>query len=200
MELLRDAICEKCHRAYKTTGTMRHICPDPEYAHRAVTEPKEMDARDRFILERGPMIGYTRGDRPTFNPNDIDFSPKYDKRPTLEDLQKEKAPLRKFETGATRDTDEGKLDLEAFFSPAVLIRRADFMHKNRELPTGELRAGDNWQAGIPKDQYMKSLLRHVVDVWSEHRGIKTSDGMENAICAAMFNLEGLLFEILKEKQ
>lgn len=108
--------------------------------------------------------------------------------------------IRQFETGATRDTDTDKLDYEAFFSPAVLKRRAEFMHKNRQLPNGELRAGDNWQAGIPIKQYMKSLSRHYHDIWSEIREIKTAEGLEQAICAAMFNLEGMLYEILKEKQ
>lgn len=107
--------------------------------------------------------------------------------------------VRKFETGATRDTDTGKLDYEAFFSPAVLERRAVFMHKNRKQSDGGLRDGDNWQKGIPFDQYVKSLHRHFMDIWKEHRGIKTDEGMESAICAAMFNLEGMLFELLKAK-
>lgn len=108
--------------------------------------------------------------------------------------------IRKFETGATRDTAEGKLDYEAFFSPVVLERRAIFMHTNRIQPDGGLRDGDNWQKGMPIDQYMKSLFRHFMDIWKEHRGIQTTEGLETAICAAMFNLEGMLFEILRNKE
>lgn len=107
--------------------------------------------------------------------------------------------IRKFETGATRDTAENKLDYEAFFSPAVLERRAIFMHKNRLQPDGNLRDGGNWKKGIPIDQYMKSLARHFMDVWKENHGISTVEGLEEAICAAMFNLEGMLFEVLKRK-
>jgi hypothetical protein len=108
--------------------------------------------------------------------------------------------VRKFETGATRDTDTDKYTYAAFFSPEVLERRAAYMHKHRHQADGSLRPGDNWQKGIPKDAYVDSLLRHVVDVWKEHKGLPAPDGMEEAICAAMFNLEGLLYEILKDKK
>ena len=108
--------------------------------------------------------------------------------------------VRKFETGASRDVDTNKLDYEAFFSPEVLERRAQFMHEHRFLPDGSMRPGDNWKKGIPREAYMKSLARHYMDVWKEYKGIKTAEGVEEAICAAMFNLEGMLYEILKGKK
>ena len=114
--------------------------------------------------------------------------------------------VRKFETGATRDTDENKLDYEAFFSPLVLERRAAFMHRNRFQSDGEVRDGDNWQKGIPLDQYAKSEWRHHHQFWKLHRGYPTVDEkgnaveLEDAICALMFNLEGYLHEILKEQK
>lgn len=108
--------------------------------------------------------------------------------------------VRKFESGATRDTTEGKLDYYTFFSPEVLERRAQYMHKHRIQPDGELRPGGNWKLGIPKDAYVASLFRHFVDVWKEHNSIHTVDGVEEALCALMFNAEGLLFEILKDKK
>lgn len=116
-----------------------------------------------------------------------------------------KPEIRKFETGATRDTDNNKYDYEAFFSPLVAERRAAFMHKNRIQPDGSLRAGDNWQKGIPLDAYAKSESRHHQEFWKLHRGYPASDekgnpvGMEDAICALMFNLEGYLHELLKKK-
>jgi hypothetical protein len=111
----------------------------------------------------------------------------------------EKLLVRKFDTGATRDTDKDKLDYEAFFSPVVLERRAQFMHKHRIQPDGSLRDGDNWKKGIPIRQYMKSCFRHQMDIWKELHGHKTAEGLEEAICAAMFNLEGMLYEVLKTK-
>ena len=68
--------------------------------------------------------------------------------------------VRTFDTGATRDTDDGKLDYEGFISPLVLERFARYMHTHRLQPDGTLRDSDNWQKGIPRDQYIKSAWRH----------------------------------------
>ena len=116
---------------------------------------------------------------------------------------REVPPVRRFTTGATRDTDAGKLDYEGFLSPLVLERYARYMNKHRVLPDGSLRASDNWQNGIPKDAYMKSLWRHFMDVWRAHRG--WDDGcqwisIEEALCAVLFNAMGYLHEHLKERR
>lgn len=108
--------------------------------------------------------------------------------------------MRQFESGATRDVDTTKLDYEGFLHPSVLDRFAEYMHENRVQADGSLRGSDNWQKGIPKDVYMKSAFRHFMDLWKEHRGIKTDYGLERSICALMFNIQGYLFEHLKEKQ
>ena len=107
--------------------------------------------------------------------------------------------IREFTTGATRDTDEGKYDYEGFYSPLVMERFAQYMTLHRKQSDGNLRASDNWQKGIPKDAYMKSAWRHFIDVWKEHRGIDTTEGLEDALCALLFNVQGYLFETLKEK-
>ena len=106
--------------------------------------------------------------------------------------------MREFATGATRDSEEGKLDYEGFLSPLVLERYAQYMNKHRVQADGKLRASDNWQKGIPRDAYMQSLWRHFFDVWKEHRGLKSREGLENALCAVIFNAMGYLFEELKE--
>src|SRR5262249_20215749 len=59
---------------------------------------------------------------------------------------------RIFKTGATRDTDTGKLDYEGFLSPLVLKRYAEYMHQHRVMKDGAMRASDNWQRGIPLDE------------------------------------------------
>ena len=46
---------------------------------------------------------------------------------------------------------------------------------------------------------MKSAWRHFVDVWKEHRGYKSREGMEDALMALMFNIMGYAHEILKNK-
>lgn len=112
----------------------------------------------------------------------------------------EKSKIRTFKTGATRDTDESKLDFEGFYSPLVMIRFAQYMNKHRMQSNGELRDSDNWQKGIPKDAYMKSAYRHFMDWWMFHRGYEGREDTEEAICALIFNAQGYLFEILKKKQ
>lgn len=107
------------------------------------------------------------------------------------------AAMRKFESGATRDTDEGKLDYEGFLSPVALEAFAQYMHKNRVQSDGQLRASDNWQKGIPRDAYMKSMFRHFMDVWMCHRDVAPADDLAEALCALLFNVQGYLHEVRK---
>lgn len=108
--------------------------------------------------------------------------------------------MRTFESGANRHTDQGKLKYEGFLSPIVLRRYAEYMHRNRIQADGNLRNADNWQLGINKDIYIDSGLRHLMDVWLLHRGFDASvDDIEEAICGVLFNLQGYLFELLKDK-
>ena len=121
--------------------------------------------------------------------------------------------IRLFKTGATRDTDDGKLDFEAFLSPLVLTRYAQYMHEHRKQPDGNLRDGDNWQRGIPMTAYMKSMWRHFIAVWTLHRWIAFSGKcnwkdqlpekqkeFEDALCAVIFNASGYLHEVIKSKK
>ena len=115
--------------------------------------------------------------------------------------------MRNFDTGATRDTDEGKNDYEGFYSPLVVEAFGNYMTKHRIQADGKLRDSDNWQKGIPKDAYIKSLWRHFLDMWFIHRGYKRTDKqtgevltMKEVLCAILFNVQGYLYEILKEKK
>lgn len=109
--------------------------------------------------------------------------------------------IRKFETGATRDNDQDKFDYEGFLSPLVIERFGQYMHKHRLQSDGNLRDSDNWQRGIPKDSYIKSGLRHIIDLWLLHRGYDSREpDIEEAICGVIFNMQGYLHEILKEKR
>lgn len=105
--------------------------------------------------------------------------------------------MRTFETGATRDQDANKPDFEGFLSPLVLDRYAEYMHKHRKQVDGTLRDSDNWQKGIPLAAYMKSGWRHFRDWWKEHRGYRTNEGLEEALCALIFNASGYLHEVLR---
>lgn len=105
--------------------------------------------------------------------------------------------MRVFDGGATRDAEDAKLDYEAFLSPIVLERYAIYMHKHRVLPNGQLRDGDNWQKGIPKDVYMKSAFRHFHSLWKAHRGYPTDEDIEESLCALIFNAMGYLHELYR---
>jgi len=108
--------------------------------------------------------------------------------------------MRKFDTGSTRNNDETRLDYEGFLSPLALERFAQYMNKNRIQDDGTTRASDNWQKGIPNKSYMQSGFRHFMDWWKEHRGHKSRDGVEEALCGLMFNAMGYLHEHLKNKK
>lgn len=102
--------------------------------------------------------------------------------------------VRTFSTGATRDTDENKLDFEGFFSPLVMEEFAKYMHGKRKMPDGTMRASDNWQKGIPLDAYMKSMFRHFFAVWKSHRAGTVS---KEDILGLMFNVQGFAHETFK---
>jgi len=106
---------------------------------------------------------------------------------------------RVFDTGATRDSDADKLDFDGFFHPTVMIAFSKYMHKNRKLKDGTLRDSDNWTLGIPQEQYMKSMWRHHIDCWCNSKGIETEEDEITNLCALMFNVQGLLYEKLRNK-
>lgn len=110
------------------------------------------------------------------------------------------AEMRQFDSGATRNIDVDKLDYEGFYHPSVMKAFAEYMHKNRLQADGKLRDSDNWQKGIPRDAYMKSMYRHFFDVWSNHRGEPTEDDIITSLCALLFNVQGMLFEVIRDER
>jgi len=108
--------------------------------------------------------------------------------------------MRNFDSGATRNTDTEELDYEAFIDPRVLQIFAEYMHKNRFQADGKIRDGDNWKKGIPLESYMKSLYRHTHDVWMEHRGYESRDGIKEGLCGVLFNAMGMLYELDKKEK
>ena len=110
------------------------------------------------------------------------------------------APIRVFNTGATRDTEDGKLDYVGFLSPWVLECFAEYMHKCRFLPDGTLRSSSNWRKGIPKDAYLSSMARHFIAVWKGSQASEMGQvwaDPERDLCALLFNVMGLLHEHLR---
>ncbi len=114
-------------------------------------------------------------------------------------MTEDNGTIRQFNTGATRDTAEGKYDYEGFLSPLVIHAYAEYMHSHRKQADGTLRDSDNWQKGIPETVYMKSMWRHLIDVWMHHRGCDMSGLLEHALCGLIFNASGYLHELLKSQ-
>jgi hypothetical protein len=85
--------------------------------------------------------------------------------------------------------------MRAFLSLLVIEAFGRYMHENRRMADGSMRASDNWQKGIPAESYMKSMWRHFLDVWTGHRGCRDVD-KEEALCALLFNVQGYLHEHL----
>ena len=115
----------------------------------------------------------------------------------------ERRVMREFGTGATRDGADDKYDYEGFDSPLVTKRYAAYMHAHRKQADGTMRGSDNWQLGIPKEAYVKSLVRHMEDLrlhWDGYVDEAVDQDFESVLCAVLFNAKGLLFEVLKEKR
>jgi len=111
--------------------------------------------------------------------------------------------ITKYDTGATRDTREGKLVYDKFLSPAVLKQFAKYMNMNRVQSDGKLRDGDNWMKGISMEDYMESAFRHFMEFWEYHRHCPCGNRLGHiegigAACGLLFNLMGYLHEWLKD--
>ena len=111
--------------------------------------------------------------------------------------------VRTFDTGATRDSEQGKYDYEGFLSPLVLHAFAAYMHEHRKMPDGSMRDADNWQQGFGRPVIMKSLVRHLMDLWLLHDGFavpRPETGevptWDDALGGLMFNVMAYWFDVL----
>lgn len=112
------------------------------------------------------------------------------------------ANVRRFGTGATRSPLSDKLCYSRFMDARVIKRYCEYLHLHRTQTDGKVREPDNWKQGIPAESYIDSMFRHFMDVWLFEQGYynDTVEDQETALCALMFNVQGLLFEILKTKE
>ena len=111
--------------------------------------------------------------------------------------------MQTFDTGATRDNSDDKLNYVGFFSPIVLKRYAEYLQLHCVQVDGNIRSADNWKKGMPLQKYIESLLRHIMDVWLIHDNqdcLDIRDGhkitIDEALCAVIFNSMGYLHELL----
>jgi hypothetical protein len=110
---------------------------------------------------------------------------------------------RTFSTGANRNSDDGKLDIEGFINPLALQTYCEYMHKHRHLEDGTLRASDNWQKLFGEEHISvctKSLLRHAHDVWMENRGYESREGIDDALGGVIFNAFAIWLKVLEDRR
>lgn len=108
--------------------------------------------------------------------------------------------MRKFSTGATRDSNKGKLEFARFLCPNVIKSFGKYMDKNRIQSDGKLRDPDNWKKGMDKQSYMDSMWRHLHDVWLNHEGFDAREDKITALNGLLFNVMGYLHEELKNER
>lgn len=108
---------------------------------------------------------------------------------------------RVFESGANRNSDNGKLDYSGFNAPIVDWAFAQYMHSHRKLEDGTLRDSDNWQKGIPRNELLKSLIRHVKDLELIEAGYTVYENgnildVTDVLCGIRFNVNAMLLDTL----
>ena len=115
--------------------------------------------------------------------------------------------IRIFDTGATRDIEDNKLDYEAFLSPQAIECFALYMDFHRNLPDGSRRDGDNWQKGFPNLVLIKSLWRHFFSFWRWCRFAYYGDQNKSLarpfqhplidLCGIMFNVQAYMRQMIE---
>lgn len=113
--------------------------------------------------------------------------------------------LRKFGSGAIRDTNIGKLEYSGFLDPLVLKEFANYMNKHRNLPDGSIRGSSNWKGLFGENHEsicFDSLLRHIMDAWFIVEGYpeESREPLIEALCAILFNTQAWLYKVLLDKK
>ena len=97
--------------------------------------------------------------------------------------------LTKFDTGAVRDTQEGKPDFVETQSFTANRRYAGYMTgKKAKYGVG------NFKKGIPISSYEQSLLRHVDKYFRNKYEGGQDEPNEDHLAAIRFNVDGIMHE------
>lgn len=113
--------------------------------------------------------------------------------------------IRVSSTGATRDSSVSKMEIVKYMSPLVVEAFGKYMLKHQIQSDGSKREGDNWKKGFgtthkeTQDICFDSLGRHFLDLWMEHDGFKSRDGIDEAFGGLFFNICGYWDSLLKER-
>lgn len=108
--------------------------------------------------------------------------------------------LRTFDTGATRDTGEGKIEPWGYMSPLVDKAFSEYMLRHQTQSDGNKRESDNWKKGFPLDAFWHSMSRHVLDfrlIYEQFPEEARTQDIIETLCAIKFNVDGMMHELLK---
>ena len=172
-------------------GDGRYATTTHPESHVPLDVKLEVPLEDALFYEEPPTVLYSPAERGSF----------------CEQFKEGVEKMRTFATGATRGRDSDKPDYEGFLSPLALAEFGRYMLSHQVQADGTRRGSDNWQKGIPQDAYMKSMWRHLMQIWTLHRGFSVPEDeqgrpvtLETALSAMLFNVQGYLHEVCKAKQ
>lgn len=105
------------------------------------------------------------------------------------EIEKSKEEIRKFESGAVRDSEAKKEDYIETISWTAFKRYAEFMtgKKNRY-------GSGNFKKGIPIDAYERSLIRHITKYLINKFENGSLEKEEDHLCSMLFNIFGIIHE------
>lgn len=102
--------------------------------------------------------------------------------------------MRKFLTGAIRDSDDNKEDYTETISWLSFKRYAEYMTgKKKKYGAG------NFKKGIPIESYEQSLMRHIQKYFANKYEGANLEPNEDHLSAAWFNIQGIMYEEEKTK-
>lgn len=84
---------------------------------------------------------------------------------------KEFSDIRRFESGATRSSSDGKIEQYGFRHPLVEHSFGKYMKVHQVQENGERRTSNNWWCGWSEDISIQSLVRHVEDLQAIQAGL-----------------------------
>lgn len=100
-----------------------------------------------------------------------------------------KPDITKFDTGAIRDSQEGKEDYIETIAWAAMKRYAQYMtEKKKKYGAG------NFKKGIPISNYEQSLLRHIQKYLENKYEGGSIEVNEDHLSAMVFNIFGIMYE------
>lgn len=104
-------------------------------------------------------------------------------------VTEEEDKIRKFGTGAIRDSENGKEDYTETISWTAFRRYAEFMTENKKRY-----GGGNFKLGIPIEAYERSLIRHLSKYMINKYEKGSLEPNVDHLSALLFNIFGIMHE------